>query len=377
MPSTKKPLISPSEFIGLENIVHLGVGGESPMLQSHMDAVKRFFLDKAGGESGREREDETVSRCREKAANLLKVNAEEIAFPSSSSEGINILVYGLPWREGDNVVVCDVEFPSEILPWTRLQKGVEIRIVRNRNWYIDLEAIDAAIDSRTRLVVVSEVSYFTGQRLKIKVLSSIVRKKGSLLCVDATHSAGVVPIEAGYADILVASCYKWLLSVHGTAIFYWNRDRLPDLEVPFLGWHSGVSIPDWQTPTQFTLRKEADRFEPGNVSFISLYILDNALDRILKIGVPAIEEHVLNLSGRVWKGLNQLGLELMTPEDRSERAGNICFMTPRLREVTDGLARKGIVVWGGYAGVGRVRISTHLYNTEEDVERLITAIREI
>ncbi|RJQ51303.1 MAG: aminotransferase class V-fold PLP-dependent enzyme [Desulfobacteraceae bacterium] len=378
MPSTKEPLISPSEFIGLENIVHLGVGGEAPMLKSHRDAVERFFADKALGEKGREREDETVYRCKEKVARLLKVKAEEIAFLSSSSEGINLLVYGLPWKSGDNVVVCDVEFPSETLPWTRLQrKGVEIRIVRHRSWYIDLQDIERAIDSRTRLVVVSDVSYFTGQRLKIKELSGIVRKSGSLLCVDATHSAGAVSVEAGYADILIASCYKWLLAVHGTAIFYWNRDRLPDLEVPFLGWHSGVSIPDWQTPTQFVLRKGADRFEPGNVSFISIYILENALDRILKIGLPVIEERVLALSGLARQGLKRLGLELMTPENPLERAGNVCFMTSRIGEITDALAERGVVVWGGYAGVGRIRISTHLYNTEEDVDRLISAVQEI
>ena len=131
-------LIAPTKFIGLENLVHLGVGGESPMLKSHRDAVEQFFADKALGETGRGRLDETVSRCRDKAARLLNVTADDIAFLSTSSEGINVLVYGLSWRPGDNVIICDVEFPSEILPWTRLQQqGVEIRIVRHKNWYVD------------------------------------------------------------------------------------------------------------------------------------------------------------------------------------------------------------------------------------------------
>lgn len=371
-------LIAPTEFIGLENLIHLGVGGESPMLKSHRDAVEQFFSDKALGETGRERLDETASRCREKAARLLNVAADDIAFLSTSSEGINVLVYGLSWQPGDNVILCDVEFPSEILPWTRLQQqGVDIRIVRHKNWYVDVEDFRHAMDKRTRLVVVSDVSYFTGQRFPIKRLSEMVRQTAALLCVDATHAAGAVVVDAGYADVLVASCYKWLLATHGVALFYWNRHRLPNLEVPFLGWHSGVSIPDWRSPTEFTLREGADRFEAGNVGFISIYILNNAIDHILRLGAPVIEKHVLELSGRLWKGLKHLGLEVMTPENPEERAGNVCFMTSHIGEITEWLDRQKILVWGGYGGVGRVRISTHLFNSSRDVDRLLTVLNDM
>jgi selenocysteine lyase/cysteine desulfurase len=271
-----------------------------------------------------------------------------------------------------------VEFPSEILPWTRLkEKGVDIRIVKNRDWYVSLRDIENAMDAHTKVVAISEVSYFTGQRLPLKELSRTVRSVGALLCVDSTHSAGVLPVEASDADILVASCYKWLLATHGVAVFYWNRERAAELDPPFLGWHSGVSIPDWQDPTAFTPRPDADRFEPGNHSFISAYILDNALDQILRIGATAIETHVLRLSGKLWEGLKQLGMEMMTPQDPEERAGNVCFMTPHIDAIVEWLDEKGIKVWGGYAGVGRVRVSTHLYNTEADVDQLLTALEAL
>jgi selenocysteine lyase/cysteine desulfurase len=175
----------------------------------------------------------------------------------------------------------------------------------------------------------------------------------------------------------VTSCYKWLLGTHGVAIFYWNRQRLPDLEPPFLGWHSGESIPDWHEPTVFNLRSGADRFEAGNLGFISIYILDNALDQILRVGIPAIERHVLHLSGMAWEGLHALGFELMTPRDPAQRAGNICFMTPHISEIMAWLSERNIRVWGAYAGVGRVRASTHLYNSTEDVERLLKALEEL
>ncbi len=371
-------LIPKADFVGLEDIVHLCAGGESPMLKTHLKVIERFMADKALGEASRERMDETCSRCKEKVARLLGVGSEDIAFLSTSSEGINLLVHGLSWRTGDNVVVCDVEFPSDLLPWTLLRdQGVEVRVVRHRNWFMSLKDLEQAIDDRTRVVAISDVSYFTGQRLPVRQLSEIARSANALLSVDSTHAAGVIPIEAGYADILVASCYKWLLGIHGVAIFYWNRQRLPDLSPPFLGWHTAASIPDWQDPTTYTPRPGAARFEMGNPGFVSIYVLENALDHILKIGVPLIEKHVLGLSGLAWEGLNELGFELMTPRDPEQRAGNICFMTPHIDEVTAWLARQGILVWGGYAGVGRVRISTHLYNADEDVERLLAALRRL
>ena len=371
-------LIPKTEFIGLEEITHLCAGGESPTLKSHRAAVERFFSDKAMGEGSRERMEETVNRCKQKVSDLLGVSPDNIAFISTSSEGINLLTYGLKWRSGDNVVVCDVEFPSDVLPWTRLkEQGVEVRIVSNQNWFVSLSNIQQALDGRTRVVAVSDVSYFTGQRLPLKELSEMVHSHNALLSLDSTHAAGVVPVQASYADILVSSCYKWLLGTHGVAIFYWNRERLPDLEPPFLGWHSGESIPDWHAPTQFALRSGADRFEAGNLGFISIYILDNALEHILRIGIPAIESHVLYLSGLVWEGLHGLDFELMTPRDADQRAGNICFMTAHISEIIAWLNERKILVWGAYAGVGRVRVSTHLYNSARDVGRLLNTLEDL
>jgi cysteine desulfurase/selenocysteine lyase len=330
------------------------------------------------GEGSRERMEETVNRCKQKVGDLLGVSPDNIAFISTSSEGINLLTYGLKWRSGDNVVVCGVEFPSDVLPWTRLKdQGVEVRIVSNQNWFVSLLDIQQALDGRTRVVAVSDVSYFTGQRLPLKELSEMVHSHNALLSLDSIHATGVVPVQASYADILVSSCYKWLLGTHGAAIFYWNLERLPDLEPPFLGWHSGESIPDWHAPTEFAIRSGADRFEAGNLGFISIYILDNALEHILRIGIPTIESRVLYLSGLVREGLHGLGFELMTPRNADQRAGNICFMTPHISEIMAWLNERKILVWGAYAGVGRVRVSTHLYNSARDVGRLLNTLEDL
>lgn len=369
-------LIPKSEFIGLENTANLAAGGETPMLKSHQQAIEQFMLDKSRGEQARELEAEVVEQVRKKCATLFSVTPDEITFLSNASEGINNLTYGLDWHRGDNVIVADIEFPSGILPWTRLEQlGVEVRIVRHRNWFIDIEDIAAQIDKRTRVVAISHVSMFTGQRIDLNSLSQLVRSSNALLLLDATHAAGVVPVDASLADILVSSCYKWLLGVHGAAVFYVNRATLPDFSPPFLGWNSLANHGGWQQPTSFTLQPSIHRFQPGNAGFISIYILNNALDYLLRIGIERIERHALELSGVIYAAVKALGFELMTPHEDAQRAGNVCFMTDNLEPIKQELERQQVLIWGAYAGFGRLRISTHLYNDSEDVERCIAALQ--
>lgn len=373
-----RPLVPKSEFVGLENTANLCAGGETPMLKSHHGAIEQFMQDKSRGEQARHLEAEKVESACAKCAELFSVAPDEITFLSSVSEGMNNIAYGLDWKAGDNVVIVDVEFPSGIFPWTRFQSaGVEIRVVRHVDWFIDLDDIARLIDQRTRIVAISHVSMYTGQRMDLEALSRLVRSSNALLLLDATHAAGVVDVDARLADIMVSSCYKWLLGVHGAAIFYLNRERAGDLDPPFLGWNSTRTHGGWSDPLSFELHRTVHRFQPGNHAYLAVYILDNALDRLLQVGIGKIERHALELSRLVHEGVSQLGFEMMTPESTPRRAGNVCFITDRLELVRNRLEQDNVLIWGAYAGFGRLRISTHLYNDSEDVERCLTALRKV
>jgi selenocysteine lyase/cysteine desulfurase len=370
------PLIPKSSFVGLDDTVNLCAGGETPMLVSHQRAIDQFMLDKSKGEHARHALDDRVDAVRAKCGQLWSVDGRDIAFLANASEGINNVVYGLEWRAGDNVIVADVEFPSGILPWTRLQRqGVEVRVVRHRNWKIELEDIAALIDERTRVVEISHVSMFTGQRLDLAALSALVRSSNALLLLDATHASGVVPVDAGLADVVVSSCYKWLLGVHGAALFYVNPARAEALDPPFLGWNSPARHGGWEDPLDFELQPTALRHQAGNAGFLPIYILDNALDHLLDLGIERIESHALALSGRARAGIAALGFELMTPAAEAERAGNVCFMVDDLAAVQRELQRQKVLVWGSYAGFARLRISTHVYNGSNDVDRCLEVLQ--
>jgi len=373
-------LLDKNLFVGLDQGVHLSAGGETPMLKSHRDAFEQFMQDKAQGERARQLIEEKLLETKQQCASLLSTNAENIAFLSSASEGINIVTYGLDWNNGDNVVVPDVEFGSGVYPWTTLKdKGVEVKIVRHKNWQISIDDIEQQIDGNTRLVLISHVSMFTGQRIQLKELSKMVRAKGALLILDATHAAGVVPVEAQYADVVMTSCYKWLLGTHGLAVFYWNRETCPQLKAPFLGWKSPAKAGGWKDPLHIVEHNDARKFMAANPAYLNIYILNNALNHLLPLGKSAIEQHALNLTGRLHKGISQmdikaLGIELMTASEPENRAGNICLMSDRVDAISAALKRQGILVWGTYAGDSRLRISTHVYNDTNDVDAFLAAI---
>ncbi len=368
-------LIPKSAFVGLDNVAHLATGGESPMLRSHSDVLQQFMQDKSSGEPARDLQAQVMEQARDKCATLFKVPAQDVTFLSSATEGINTLCYALDWQSGDNVVVADVEFPSDILPWANLRaRGVEVRIVRNNNWVVSEADILTQVDENTRVVAVSQVSMFTGQHMDVAMLSRGIRSAGAIFLMDVTHAAGVVPVDASLADIAVSSCYKWMLGTHGTAVFYRNRQTLPDLAPPFLGWASVSSGGGWKDPLDYQVHNNADCYLAANPSYISLYILNHALDHLLELGEQKIHTHSLALGRLVRAGLEPFNYEMMTPVEDHRRAGNTCFMVAGVDELRKALGDLGVLVWGAYGDFGRVRISAHVHNDSEDVERLLDAL---
>jgi selenocysteine lyase/cysteine desulfurase len=224
------------------------------------------------------------------------------------------------------------------------------------------------------VLAVSQVSFLTGRRYRLADLRALADQHGALLSIDATHAAGVVPVAAAQADVLVSSCYKFLLAVHGAAIFYRNPRRLAELQPQNIGWHSVVGPHDPNEPTDIVLAGEARRFEAGNPPFMALAVLENALEYIDAIGVARVEQHVLALGSLLWDALERRGLTLLTPRAPEGRGPNICFAWPDPAGLTAQLAARGVLVWGD---TGRVRVSFHAYNDQADVERLLAALDEV
>ncbi len=366
-----------TDFVGLEQVTHLATGGEAPFLSSHLGVLQQFAADKSAGMAGRERILATADDTRRDLADLLSCTPEDIGFANNVAQGVNMVVGSLVLEPGDNVVLERWEFPSLSFPWLRLQeRGLEVRLLDPEpgGWQASTERLRQAIDTRTRVVAVSQVSYLSGERHDLAAMSALAHDAGALLLVDATHALGAVPVYAPQADFLFAACYKWILGTHGVAVAYWNRQRLPDWRPRDVGWHSvphqPVPLPG-QALSQFA---DSRVFELGNPAFIAIAVLRNAVAYVNGFGIEAIAAHVTGLSGHLRRGLVELGVDLMTPDAAVQRAGNIAFAVGDEAVWRHELEARGVLAW---IGDGRVRLSTHLFNDQFDVEQALAAVAAI
>ena len=316
---------------------------------------------------------------RAAAARLLNADANEIAILKNTSEGLSFVAEGYPWREGDNVITTDLEFPSNATPWKALQRrGVECRVLRSRDGAYAPADIEGLIDDRTRIVTVSSVAFHNGFVADLDAIGAICARRGVLLCVDAIQSLGVLPIDVRRSNIsfLAADGHKWLCATEGAAIFYVAAEHRQKLQVLENGWTNidrrGKFI---ECPTD--LLPDARRFEAGSLNTNGIYALRAALDLLFETGIESIAAEVLRITNHLATELEKAGWTIGSP--RPIRSGILGATPPTvesgtLMRIHRHLEEHGIIT---APREGMIRFSPHFYNDETDVARVIEAISRI
>ena len=375
---TIEPLVPPDEFFGLNDMTHLCAGGEAPWLRRQLDVYERFAELKSSSYDGREIIFDHGENCRKKIGKLWGVDSDRVSFLPTAADGMGLIARGLDWRSGDNIVTTNLEFPSVAYAWKDVAKkmDVEVRLVPHRKWRVHEEDLLDNVDERTRVLAVSQVSFYTGQNLNLKKISDNIKNSTTLFAVDSTHASGALNVPADLTDLCVSSSYKWLLATHGVAPCYLSEKAENQIRPTCFGWHNLQVWPPQGAERQLKVEELGMpmKLEPGNSAMIVIMFLEKSLDLILELGTDKIQNHNRTLSEQVNLGLRDLGLELISPLDNVSRSGNTCFLSEDARSVSAGLAERKILVWGEY---GRVRVSTHLYNSGDDVIRLINGLSEM
>jgi cysteine desulfurase / selenocysteine lyase len=366
------------EFPGLAGGVYLNSAAESCGSTRMEEALRRYTAAKQQGARGREAMYAVDASCRARAAALLGCGVEEIAFCSSTTEALNTVLLGVGWREGDNLVTSDLEFPSGLIAALHVGErfGVEVRVVKQQGGVVSPEALAARMDERTRLVLVSHVSFRSGYRIDLEAVAEAAHKHGALLLVDAAQSLGAVGMEAvasGAVDFLAACTFKWMLGSHGLAVLYCNRARLDALTPSGMGWRSVKDYFGVVGSLSYEPQEDARRFETGMLGYAAVYALEAGLGLLAEVGAPEVEARILGLSGRLVSGLKELGITLLTPEAPERRAGIVAFESERFAEIGWALEERGIYVW---TREGRVRASAHVYNTEAEVDAFLAGVKQ-
>lgn len=324
---------------------------------------------------------------RARLARFVGARPREVAFTPGTSAGFHVIGQLLKARGITEVLTLETEFPSTTLPF--LYDGLTLRGVRARpDGTYPLEALERALTPRTGAVAVSAVQFASGYRVDLEGVSALCRARGLAFIVNAAQGLGHVPLDVKRLGIhfLAGTGHKWFMSGFGNGVLVIDERWLDEVPLPSGGWLSVEPHEEFQpwanahrvddeagfTATGTRFRREASALEGGASAFVGLYGVNAALGLLEQVGMEQVLAHAVRLQLVLREGLRRRGFAPNTPDDPATLSG-ICVVPVRGAplDAVRALLTRGIATTP--RGVG-LRISTHAYNTEEDVDRLFAAV---
>ena len=311
---------------------------------------------------------------KEKYASLIGATADEIAYTSSTSDGENIVVLGLDLaKKKGNVVIDELHFTTSLYMYKELEKqGVELRIVKHRNWAIDPHDMDKAIDRNTRLVSLALVSNVNGFMHDCKAVSDLAHARGALVFADIIQAVGAVPLDVNALGIDFASAgtYKWIMGERGFGFLYVKK-ALQGTALPTTRYgHRQVTNFNRAELTWEPLPGAA-MYESGGIAVVLAAGVSAGIDYVRGLGIDKIRSHARLLTDRLQAELPPLGYLPLTP--RGTETPIVAF------GLKDGAATSRTLQVGKIVGTvvgneNRLRLSVSVFNTHDDIDRAVAVL---
>jgi selenocysteine lyase/cysteine desulfurase len=338
-----------------------------------LDEHVQFRL-KGGGEGRADFGEEQQKDLKRRFAALINAKPDEIAFVQNTSDGENIVVMGMELpRRGGNVVLDELHFETSLYMYKSLEaRGLELRVVRHRDWAIDIGDMERAVDRNTRLVSMALVSNVNGYLHDAKAISDLAHAHGAYVFADMVQAAGAVPIDVRAMGIDFASTatYKWLMGERGFGFLY-VRDDLQNSVVPTTRYgHRQLAKFDRIGITWEPLPGAA-RYETGTFPNALALCAHTSLQYIERLGLPNIRAHARQLTERLQKELPALGCTPVTP--KGNETPIVAF---ELKDVaaTQKKLRDARIAATIIENEKRLRLSVSVFNTQEDIDHLLLAL---
>jgi cysteine desulfurase/selenocysteine lyase len=382
-----KSLIA-KEFPGAAGQIYMNVAarGLTPRrARSAVDAVLEGGMD---GSSDKDAMFASVERARTQFAHMIHADADEIAITKNVSEGLNAIIASLNLEAGDNVVLCaNLEHPNNVYPWLHLREklGVEVRNIPADAGSMPIDRMIEAMDDRTKCVTVTSVSFSPGFRTNMAPLGAACRERDIFFLVDAVQSVGIIDTNVNKLNIdgLAVSTQKGLLGLYGMGLMYCRREWANKLTPVYLarfgvnlggGMHEAALGSD-----NYELMPGARRFDLGNYNYVGSAAAAESIGLLNEVGVPKIEAYVGMLTRQLAAGLYELGLPVAGGAPGEHLTSMICVgeeggghdatddkdMASLARHLSQNSVKHSI-------RRGRIRLSLHLYNTDENVAEVIS-----
>jgi selenocysteine lyase/cysteine desulfurase len=315
--------------------------------------------------------------ARSAFAALVHAAPDDVAVTTSVSQGVSALVSALDLSGVRNrIVISEYEFPTvgQIAHAQELRGAQVVHVLPEEDGRIPLERFAEAIDERTALVCCTAVSFRSGYRNDVTAIAELGHRHGALVLADSYQAVGALELDvrALGADVLTGGTVKYLLGSAGLG-FMWVRDSVRASLLPTqTGWFADEDI-FAMSIADYSPHVTARRFDSGTPPVPSLYPGVAGMELIAQAGIPRIEAHVRGLVDRLLTGLDELGARVATARGDGEYGPLICVVSTDPNALVDALAGERIVT---STRDSNLRISLHLYNVEEDVDRILAALRK-
>jgi cysteine desulfurase / selenocysteine lyase len=372
------------EWFEFEDATYLNLAGQSPTPKVSLRAIQGAIADK---KHPHHRADavfyEIPDRIRENIAQLIGGKPEEVAVTTGASAGVMAVAYALEWQPGDEVITAAREFPLQYTIWKPMEEraGVSLKIVAPRERFLMAEDLIAAMTPKTKLISVSMVRFDDGVLLDARKLAAACHAQGARLLLDVSQCCGALPFNARElgADFLVCAGYKWLFGPFGTGFFWIKHELLAQIRPAPFYW---MALPDSHNFSKLNFdevkpadsAKRWDAPEWASHFNFNLVGMDASLQFLLRVGPETVEKHNRALIDFMYERLPKDRCVPASPLDAARRGPYGCFTTrspEKTAELYKKLRGENVIV---SLREGNIRVSPHLYNTERDIDRLVSVI---
>jgi selenocysteine lyase/cysteine desulfurase len=314
---------------------------------------------------------------------LIDVPDRDVILGNSASHGLHILANGIPWEEGDEILLMQNDFPADILPWLALgKKGIKVRQLKPRGQVLEPDELEWNISGRTRLVCLPHVHSFSGFILEVKRMAEICRSKDVLFVLNITQSIGTMPVACSQipVDAVVAAGYKWLCGPYGTG-FAWIKPELRErLDLNLAYWPAVLSDAELQSNDVLAYKEtqSARKFDVfGTANFFNFVPFRASVDYWLDVGPENVRAYHDRLIDRLIAEIDHDTFDFISPMNGGRRSSLVVLSHKdknRNEQIRNDLMERGIFLafWRG-----NLRIAPHVYNTEEEMTKVAGAMNEM
>ncbi|EDY19779.1 aminotransferase class V [Chthoniobacter flavus Ellin428] len=324
-----------------------------------------------------------VKETRQVCAQLIGAQADEIALLGPTSLGLSLFANGLDWQPGDEVLCYHGDYPANVYPWIDLRRrGVTVRYLEPQGpGEITPELVAAALTPKTRLVALASAHFFTGYRIDLEAIGSLLHDRGILFSVDAIQTLGAfsLDVEKAHIDFLSADAHKWMLGPLAIGIVYVRKSNFEKLRPTLLGAWNVVS-PQFNALDEIRFVPSAQRYEPGVLNIAGILGMRSALEFLQKLGIGAISTRLLELKAHLVPKLEEMGFQILGPGISSPAASSITTFRHRhagSAKLFAALENAKIIASLRYDRENRdyLRFSPHCYNTEAELDATLEVLR--